>query len=195
MPLYFAYGSNMDVDGMRARAPNSRPLGPARLPRARFIIMQGGYASFMRDPLRTVHGVLWDLALSDVRLLDRYEDIASGLYRKIQQPVLREAGGSARALVYVGGSPAARRTAARLHGKRDRRGARMVAAGSLHQGIVRAGAAHRLRSGGVARAGWFDAIGAGRDRAGAAHGAGRERSPAFLHPVRQALGARSRASA
>lgn len=105
MPLYFAYGSNMDVDGMRARAPNSRPLGPARLPRARFIIMQGGYASFMRDPLRTVHGVLWDLALSDVRLLDRYEDIASGLYRKIQQPVLREAGGSARALVYVGGSP------------------------------------------------------------------------------------------
>jgi hypothetical protein len=105
MPLYFAYGSNMDVDAMRARAPNSRPLGPARLPRARFVIMQGGYASFMRDPQRTVHGVLWDLALSDVRLLDRYEDIASGLYRKIQQPVLREAGGSARALIYVGGSP------------------------------------------------------------------------------------------
>ena len=106
MPLYFAYGSNMDVDGMRARAPNSRPLGPARLPRARFIIMQGGYASFVRDPLRNVHGVLWDLALSDVRLLDRYEDVAGGLYRKIQQPVLRGSGGSARALIYVGASTA-----------------------------------------------------------------------------------------
>lgn len=106
MPLYFAYGSNMDADAMRLRAPNSRPLGPARLPRARFIIMQGGYASFVRDPLRNVHGVLWDLALADVRLLDRYEDIANGLYRKIQQPVLREAGGSARALVYVGGTQA-----------------------------------------------------------------------------------------
>lgn len=102
MPLYFAYGSNMDVAAMASRAPNSRPLGVARLPRARFFIMQGGYASFLRDPQGTMFGVLWDLALSDVRLLDRYEDIASGLYRKIQQPVLREGGGSARALIYVG---------------------------------------------------------------------------------------------
>jgi hypothetical protein len=51
-----------------------------------------------------VHGVLWDLALSDVRELDKYEDIHSGLYKKIMQPVLRGGGASARALVYVGGS-------------------------------------------------------------------------------------------
>lgn len=106
MPLYFAYGSNMDVEAMRTRAPNSRPLGVARLPRSRFIIMNNGYASFVRDPQRTLYGVLWDLALSDVRLIDRYEDIASGLYRKIQQPVLREGGGSARALIYIGASTA-----------------------------------------------------------------------------------------
>jgi hypothetical protein len=106
MPLYFAYGSNMDVEAMRTRAPNSRPLGGARLPRSRFFIMEGGYASVARDPHRSVYGVLWDLALADVRLLDRYEDIASGLYRKVQQPVLRTAGGSARALIYIGGSAA-----------------------------------------------------------------------------------------
>lgn len=96
----------MDVEAMRTRAPNARPLGLARLPRVRFIIMQGGYASFVRDAQRSVHGVLWDLPLSDVRLLDRYEDVASGLYKKIQQPVLRAGGGSARALIYVGGSTA-----------------------------------------------------------------------------------------
>ncbi|MDP2356669.1 MAG: gamma-glutamylcyclotransferase family protein [Beijerinckiaceae bacterium] len=106
MPLYFAYGSNMDVEAMRTRAPASRPLGAARLPRSRFIIMEGGYASFLRDPQRSVHGVLWDLALADVRSLDRYEGVASGLYKKIQQPVLREGGGSARALIYVGASTA-----------------------------------------------------------------------------------------
>ena len=106
MSLYFAYGSNMDVEAMLTRAPNSRPLCAARLPRARFIIMEGGYASFVRDPQRNVHGVLWDLALCDVRLLDRYEDVARGLYKKIQQPVLRDGGGSARALIYVGGSAA-----------------------------------------------------------------------------------------
>jgi len=47
---------------------------------------------------------LWDLALADVRVLDKYEEIHSGLYQKIIQPVLRGGGASARALVYVGGS-------------------------------------------------------------------------------------------
>ncbi|MDB5640961.1 MAG: gamma-glutamylcyclotransferase [Hyphomicrobiales bacterium] len=106
MPLYFAYGSNMDVEAMRLRCPRSTPLGVARLARHRFFIMQGGYASVMRDPRREVHGVLWDLALSDVRTLDAYEDVRSGLYRKVVQPVLRGQGASARALVYVGGSVA-----------------------------------------------------------------------------------------
>ena len=102
MPLYFAYGSNMDVDAMKARCPRSRPLCVGRLPRHRFFIMQGGYASIARDPRRMVHGVLWDLALSDVRALDAYEDVAGGLYAKTQQPILRATGGSARALVYIG---------------------------------------------------------------------------------------------
>ncbi len=120
MPLYFAYGSNMDVEAMRTRAPGSRPLGLARLPRARFIIMQGGYASFVRVSAASVHGVLWELALSDVRLLDRYEDVASGLYRKIQQPVLRARGGAPRAHLCrrIDG---ARRAPCWIHGKRDRR--------------------------------------------------------------------------
>lgn len=104
MPLYFAYGSNMDVDAMRARCPRSRPLGVARLARHRFFIMEGGYASVAPDPRRQVFGLLWDLALADVRALDAYEDVRSGLYRKIMQPVLRGQGASARALVYVGGS-------------------------------------------------------------------------------------------
>jgi gamma-glutamylcyclotransferase (GGCT)/AIG2-like uncharacterized protein YtfP len=104
MPLYFAYGSNMDVEAMRARCPRSTPLGVARLARHRFFIMQGGYASVIRDPRREVHGVLWDLALSDVRALDAYEDVRGGLYTKLMQPVLRGQGASARALVYVGAS-------------------------------------------------------------------------------------------
>ncbi len=102
MPLYFAYGSNMDAAAMQTRCPRSKPLGVGRLMRHRFFIMQGGYASIIRDPRRDVHGVLWDLALADLRALDAYENVASGLYRKVLQPVLRASGGSARALVYVG---------------------------------------------------------------------------------------------
>ena len=101
MPLSFAYGSNMDVAAMRARCPGSRPLGVARLPRHRFVIMREGYASVVRDPRGTVWGLLWDLALADVPALDRYEGVASGLYVKAQQPVLTGAGAK-RALVYLG---------------------------------------------------------------------------------------------
>ena len=101
MPLYFAYGSNMDVTAMHSRAPASRPLGLARLARHRFLVMPEGYASVARDPRGTVWGLLWDLALSDVPALDRYESLHTGLYTKIVQPVLTQ-GGTRQALVYVG---------------------------------------------------------------------------------------------
>jgi gamma-glutamylcyclotransferase (GGCT)/AIG2-like uncharacterized protein YtfP len=103
MPLYFAYGANMDVAAMAQRCPNSKPLGLARLPRHRFIVTTDGYASVIRDPREEVHGVLWDCALGDVRALDKFEEIASGLYAKINQPVIVQ-GGAKRALVYVGRS-------------------------------------------------------------------------------------------
>jgi gamma-glutamylcyclotransferase (GGCT)/AIG2-like uncharacterized protein YtfP len=104
MPLYFAYGSNMDRQAMQVRCPGSRPLGRARLARHKFFIMGSGYASVKCDPHTDVHGVLYELALSDVPGLDRYEDVGRGLYRKVMQPVLREAGAPVRALVYIGAS-------------------------------------------------------------------------------------------
>lgn len=103
MPLYFAYGANMDVAAMALRCPNSKPLGLARLPRHRFIVTRDGYASVIRDPREEVHGVLWDCALGDIRTLDKFEEIASGLYAKISQPVIVP-GGAKRALVYIGRS-------------------------------------------------------------------------------------------
>ncbi len=94
----------MDLAGMAERCPLSRPLGRGRLPRHRILVMAEGFASIATDPRENVHGVLWDLALRDVRALDQFEDVARGLYKKVQLPVLREPFGSARALVYVGHS-------------------------------------------------------------------------------------------
>jgi gamma-glutamylcyclotransferase (GGCT)/AIG2-like uncharacterized protein YtfP len=102
MPLYFAYGANMSKTAMAGRCPKSRPLGLARLVRHRSFIMSSGYLSVRRDPGMDVHGVLFDLALSDVAALDRYEDIGRGLYTKVVQPVLRKDAAAARALVYIG---------------------------------------------------------------------------------------------
>jgi gamma-glutamylcyclotransferase (GGCT)/AIG2-like uncharacterized protein YtfP len=102
MPLYFAYGSNMDTYAMRQRCPKSRPLVRARLARHRFFIMSSGYASVKRDPRCDVHGLLYDLALSDLPALDRYEEVSRGLYTKITQMVLRADAAPVRALLYVG---------------------------------------------------------------------------------------------
>jgi hypothetical protein len=100
MPLYFAYGSNMDRGAMAARCPRSKVVAVARLAHHRFAIVAAGYASALTHPSRSVWGLLWDLALADVATLDRYEDIAAGLYVKTTQPVLTAAGAK-RALIYL----------------------------------------------------------------------------------------------
>jgi gamma-glutamylcyclotransferase (GGCT)/AIG2-like uncharacterized protein YtfP len=105
MPLYFAYGANMDAAAMALRCPVSRLIGGAHLPGYRFIIMREGYASVIRDPRRTVWGTLWELASADVPALDRYEGVAGGLYTKAALPV-RTSDGVRRALIYLGCSTA-----------------------------------------------------------------------------------------
>ncbi len=101
MPLYFAYGANMDVAGMAQRCPRSKPLGLARLMRHRLGAMREGWLTAIRDARATTHGVLWDLALSDIPALDQFEQLGAGLYSKASQPVVA-AGGPKRALVYFG---------------------------------------------------------------------------------------------
>jgi Gamma-glutamyl cyclotransferase, AIG2-like len=101
MPLYFAYGSNMDRAAMARRCPRSLALGLARLQRHRLAVMREGWLTAVRDTHSAVHGVLWDLALADVPALDRYEGLPQGHYAKIVQPVIA-AGAPKRALVYVG---------------------------------------------------------------------------------------------
>jgi hypothetical protein len=101
MPLYFAYGSNMDVEAMARRCPRAKPLGLARLARHRLAIMREGWLTAARDSKSDVHGVLWDVAFADMRALDQYERLASGLYAKAVQPVIGERGAK-QALVYLG---------------------------------------------------------------------------------------------
>ncbi|MFO1124636.1 MAG: gamma-glutamylcyclotransferase family protein [Methylocystis sp.] len=105
VPLYFAYGSNMDAAAMAARCPRSRLIGRGRLAGFRTILMQSGFVSVAPDRRMCVHGVLWDVALGDVAALDRYEDVAHGLYAKKNLLILREPAGSVRALTYVGARP------------------------------------------------------------------------------------------
>jgi AIG2-like family len=91
----------MDVGAMARRCPRSKALGLARLERHRLAVMREGWLTAVRGPSSAVHGVLWDLALSDVAALDRYEGVPQGLYTKLMQAVITERAPK-RAIVYFG---------------------------------------------------------------------------------------------
>jgi gamma-glutamylcyclotransferase (GGCT)/AIG2-like uncharacterized protein YtfP len=101
LPLYFAYGSNMNVDAMARRCPRSKALGLARLERRRLAVMREGWLTAVRDPRTAVHGVLWDLTLSDIAALDRYEGVPQGLYAKVTQAIIADRA-PRQAIVYLG---------------------------------------------------------------------------------------------
>lgn len=103
MPVYFAYGANLDRNAMARRCPGSTVLSLGRLVNHRFYVTVDGFASVRREEGATVHGLLWRLSVGDVAALDRFEEVGSGLYSKQMLPVFKNVGASS-ALVYIGRS-------------------------------------------------------------------------------------------
>jgi len=85
--LYFAYGSNMDRAHMARLCPQAEPYGVASLRSYKYVMAASGYATVIPWPGSFVHGVLWKVGPKEIAALDRYEDIAGGLYRSAQLPV------------------------------------------------------------------------------------------------------------
>lgn len=79
MPLYFAYGSNLDVEQMKRRCPESKVLVPGCLRGYRLDFTWhssgwgGGVADVVLDPQKEVWGVVYELTMRDLELLDNYE--------------------------------------------------------------------------------------------------------------------------
>jgi hypothetical protein len=96
MPLYFAFGSNLDADQMAQRCPGSRPGFRARLPDHRLAFTHpsrrwgGGAADVIAAPGDSVWGLVWELGPGDLDRLDHYE---LG-YARIALEVLDDAGRS-----------------------------------------------------------------------------------------------------
>jgi gamma-glutamylcyclotransferase (GGCT)/AIG2-like uncharacterized protein YtfP len=98
---YFAYGSNMDEAQMKHRCPRSRLAGNGRLNGYSLLINVQGVATVVPAEDRTVWGVLWELDAEDEKVLDRYEGVKGGAYRKEEVVVEHEPGERIQALVYV----------------------------------------------------------------------------------------------
>lgn len=112
--LYFAYGSNMSLPQMAVRAPAARPLATARLEGYRPFVMRAGYIAIRPRAGDCVFGVLWDVSVRDLAVLDRYEGLDEGWY--VRRTVAVRSGGLSRAcLTYVGTDAAEGRRPIRDH--------------------------------------------------------------------------------
>ncbi len=95
MPLYAAYGSNMDPDQMLQRAPHSPVAGTGWLHGWRLtfggedIGWEGALATVVQDPTSRVFVVLYDMTKEDEANLDRWEGSELGVHKKIRCRVER----------------------------------------------------------------------------------------------------------
>ena len=119
MPIYAAYGSNMDPEQMLMRCPHSPMAGTGWLEGWRLtfsggdIGWEGALATVVEDPGSRVFVVFYDVSDEDEQRLDRWEGSELGIHRKIRLRVDTDDNQSVLAWLYVmdayeGGLPSAR---------------------------------------------------------------------------------------
>lgn len=103
MPLVFAYGSNLCVQRMLARAPSARVVAVASLAGHALRWHKAGRdgsgkcdAFFTGNDDDVVHGVVYDLTQADKRALDRFEGLGEHYGEKLAQLVAAPGGGFRR---------------------------------------------------------------------------------------------------
>ena len=95
MPLYAAYGSNMDPAQMMERAPYSPMAGTGWLAGWRLTFggedlgWEGALATVVEDRSARVFVVLYDMTSADESNLDRWEGSEFGVHKKIRCRVER----------------------------------------------------------------------------------------------------------
>ena len=103
---YLAYGSNLDAAQMRRRCPSARLIAPVELTGYRLAFAgysrrwDGGVATLVRDPKRSVPALLYELEEDDERRLDGFEG-CPGAYTKRTRRVLGRGRGGRSAFFYV----------------------------------------------------------------------------------------------
>ena len=80
--LYFAYGSNLNVEQMSYRSPTAKPLGSAYFPGWR-LVFRGVADIEVGEPEDMLPVGIWEIGPEDEVALDRYEGVKHGLYRKV----------------------------------------------------------------------------------------------------------------
>ena len=95
---YFAYGANLNQQGMASRCPTAEVVGPAILHNHRLCFR--GVADVVPNRTEKVNGVLWIIQPEDEQSLDWFEGYPN-LYRKRMVEIeMVDGGGQIRCMIY-----------------------------------------------------------------------------------------------
>ena len=108
--LYFAYGSNLDLEQMAQRCPDAEIVGPVRLENYELRFRGSGFATVAPKKGSTVHGLVWKITPNCEQSLDRYEGYPRH-YTKETVTVKDAAGAELPVMVYIMAEPYCRQPA------------------------------------------------------------------------------------
>ena len=94
LSLYFAYGSNLSLEQMAARCPESRYIGLARLHDFRWQINQRGVANVVPKRGSVVEGLCYLLSRGDEARLDKNEGVPIAYVKQQEEVELFTASGT-----------------------------------------------------------------------------------------------------
>lgn len=98
--LYFAYGSNINLEQMAERCPDATPVGPVMLDNYELLFRGGGFATIAPCEGGQVQGLLWEITPRSERSLDIYEGYPR-FYEKQTVPVRDGQGRELQVMAYV----------------------------------------------------------------------------------------------
>lgn len=108
MPLYIAYGSNLNLAQMKDRCPGAKPLGAGDLPGWRLAFRgaeRGYYLTLLPSPGDRAPVGVWEVTEEDMARLDEYEGYPEFYYKTGMTVDYRELSTGkprrARALIYI----------------------------------------------------------------------------------------------
>ena len=99
--LYFAYGSNLDLEQMAQRCPDAEIVEPVRLENYELRFRGSGFATVAPKKGSTVHGLVWKITPNCEQSLDRYEGYPHFYYKTELELPLAETGKKLAAFVYI----------------------------------------------------------------------------------------------
>lgn len=108
--LYFAYGSNINLEQMAHRCPDAQIVGPVTLENYELRFRGSGFATVTPKKGSVVHGLLWKLTPESERALDRYEGYPRH-YTKEQVSVRTADGAAVSVMAYIMAEPMCRQPA------------------------------------------------------------------------------------